>query len=402
MILKNILFISVDGVQNYLKSLFLPILSKVQDESIHFEVLEFCPNEHTLREDIASASLEYGVPVHFGTYFNKPPVIGSFLFIFYGAIRTFYSVKKTKTDILMPRSLMAGAMALLVKMVEGKLEIIYESDGLMSDERVDFGSWTKSGMIYKLFQMIERKLLRDSKMVITRTQKAKEILIERSPSIEVEKVVVIPNGKNTDAFNIGSKEQCIEIRQQYGINEDDILLIYVGTIGKQYRPDVMLEIFKVLRGKNTNTKLLVLTPNQEEMKTVIHSVLTDTEGIFIDKVNPDQISQYITAADIGLALRAPTFSQQAVCPLKVIEYLMCGVPVIANAGIGDMDELFNDNEVGYIIQDLDCVDYGELIGFVEHTMDTININNRSRIRTIATDHFDLNTVVEYYRSALQG
>ncbi len=398
----EILFISVDGVQNYLKSLFLPILSKVQDENINFEILEFCPNDDNLRQDIDSSGSEYGVPVHFGSYFNKPPVIGSLFFIVYGTIRTLYVVKKTKTDILMPRSLLAGAMALLVRMVSGKLEIIYESDGLMSDERVDFGSWKKTGLIYKLFQTIEKKLVRDSKIVITRTHKAKEILLERSLSVDAKKIIVIPNGKNSDLFNMSSQEQRTVVRQKYGIKDDDLFLIYVGSIGKQYKPEVMLEIFRVLRTENSNTKFLILTPNQKEMKTVVDLILTDTEGIFIDRVDPNEISSYIAAADIGLALRAPAFSQQAVCPLKVIEYLMCGVPVIANSGVGDLDELFNHNKVGYIIQDLDGLNYEGLLAFVENTIDDLNIDTRRMIRDVALSYFELNTIVERYHSALRG
>ena len=103
--MKNILFISVDGVQNYLKSLFLPILSNVQNKNMNFDVLEFCPSDNLLRQDIISTGEEYGIPVYFGKYFRSPPIIGSFLFVLYGAIRIMYVAKKTNTDILMPRSL---------------------------------------------------------------------------------------------------------------------------------------------------------------------------------------------------------------------------------------------------------------------------------------------------------
>ena len=296
---------------------------------------------------------------------------------------------------------MAGAMALLVRMIFRKLEIIYESDGLMSDERVDFGSWTKTGLIYKLFQRIEKKLVQDSKIVITRTQKAKEILLKRSPSVDAEKIIVIHNGKSSDLFNISALTQRIKIRQRYGIENDDLLLIYVGTVGKQYRPDVMIEIFRQLSEKNVHTKFLILTPNQKEMKMILESKFTIAENIFIDKADPNEISDYIAAADIGLALRTPAFSQQAVCPLKVIEYLMCGIPVITNSGIGDMDELFENNKVGYIIDDLDKIEYEELFKFIEESQNNFEEENKKMIRDVAIQQFDLDVVVERYSSYLQ-
>jgi len=398
----KLLFISVDGVQNYLKSLFLPVLAKLQDEKINIEVLEFCPKTEVLRKELKNSTFESKVPVHLGRYFNTPPVIGSFIFIFYGALHTMYVVKKRKVEILMPRSLLAGAVALLVRTFYNKLEIVYESDGLMSDERADFGSWSRSGLIYKIFQAIEKKLVRDSKIVITRTHKAKDILIVRSPNVNGQKIVVIPNGKDADIFNMTSTEQRKSIREKYGVKETDPLLIYVGSIGKQYRPDVMVEVFGRLREKSADAKFLILTPNQEEMKHIITSDAIGTEGIIVDRVDPNEISRYIAAADIGLALRMPTLSQQAVCPLKVIEYLMCGVPVITNTGVGDFDALFSHHSLGYVIQNIDHVDFEEIIEFIQNTIENIDSNTRNSIRNVALNHFELNAVAERYRSVLEA
>lgn len=400
---KNILFISVDGIQNYLKSLFLPTLSRAQDENIKIRVLEFCPNDYVLRQDIITASEEYKVPVHFGTYFNQPPVVGSFFFISYGAIRTMYVVKKTKTDVLMPRSLLAGAMALLVKMFFRKLEIIYESDGLMSDERVDFGSWQRTGLLYRFFQGIEKKLVRDSIKVITRTEKAKAILSKRSPNIDSNKIIVIPNGKNSEVFKPVSEEKRKMIRDIYDIKENELLLIYVGSIGPQYRPDIMLKIFSELIRKKMKVKFLILTPNKEAINKAITKASIKSNGIIIDQIDPDKIAEYIGTADIGLTLRISAYSQQAVCPLKTIEYLMCGIPVIANSGIGDLDNLFSQNEVGYIIDDLDNLNLDAIFQYIENINKMPSeVSKKSKLcsRNVGLEYFDLNQVANLYRSIL--
>ena len=397
----KLLFITADGIQNYLESLFLPTLSKIQNENITIEVLEFCQKDKEMRDSIINASKLYNIPVYFGTYLNKPPVIGSFLFILYGAFRTMEVVKKNNIDTLMPRSLLSGAMALLVKFFFRKLEIIYESDGLMSDERVDFGSWSQTGLIYKIFQAIEKKLIRDAKKVITRTQKAKDILIERSPSVDSQKIVVIPNAKDSNIFKPISSNKRADIRNKYNLSEEALLLIYVGSIGPQYRPDVMLKIFSAILEHNTKSKFLILTPQKDAMNKVISESSFVSSHIIIDKINPNEIANYIAAADIGLALREPTFSQQAVCPLKVIEYLMCGVPVITNSGVGDMDDIFKNNHIGYIIDDLDNVSIDKIMHFINIMSDGDKEKLKENNRNVALEYFDLDTVDKKYRHMIE-
>jgi glycosyltransferase involved in cell wall biosynthesis len=43
----------------------------------------------------------------------------------------------------------------------------------------------------------------------------------------------------------------------------------------------------------------------------------------------------LAAADVGLAFRAVSLSTRAIAPIKVGEYLLCGLPVVGTAGIGE-------------------------------------------------------------------
>jgi glycosyltransferase involved in cell wall biosynthesis len=59
-------------------------------------------------------------------------------------------------------------------------------------------------------------------------------------------------------------------------------------------------------------------------------------------VGAAEVPRHLAAGDLGLALRQPTFSMQAVAPIKLGEYLLCGVPVLATRGIGDSEALVPD------------------------------------------------------------
>jgi glycosyltransferase involved in cell wall biosynthesis len=46
-------------------------------------------------------------------------------------------------------------------------------------------------------------------------------------------------------------------------------------------------------------------------------------------------------------------SKKASCPTKLGEFLACGVPVVVNSGIGDMDEIVGGGGVGVVVKAFD-------------------------------------------------
>jgi len=392
--MEKFLFISVDGQQIYLESLFLPILAPLNDDTKKIDILQFCLDDSSLRSKLQDAVTSNNMSIYFGKYFNAPPVIGSFLFIVLGAIKLFLTIKKSQPSILMPRSLVAGAMVLLVKPFFKNLQIVFETDGLMADERIDFGGWSKTGVIYKLFRSIEKKLVKTSVSVTTRTNKAKNILLQRTSNSFENKIYVIPNGKAILDLNPKQKELYRkEIREQLGFQATDLVCIYVGSIGKQYEPNKMFKIFAKIHEKNPTSKMIVLTPNIEETKNILEDYPLLNPFIHLDSVASDDVHKYTSASDFGLSLRTPSFSQQGICPLKLIDYLQVGIPVIANKGVGDLDELFDKYSLGYIIEDVNSINYSELLEFTN----SVKLFQPKNLNKIAQEEFSLSLMVDKYQ-----
>ena len=57
-----------------------------------------------------------------------------------------------------------------------------------------------------------------------------------------------------------------DIREELGINEDDFVISYVGSIGTWYMLDEMLDFFRILLTKKPNSKFLFIT--KDETKTI--------------------------------------------------------------------------------------------------------------------------------------
>ena len=98
--------------------------------------------------------------------------------------------------------------------------------------------------------------------------------------------------------------------------------------------------------------MVVLTGQPDVANAACERVGVDPGDVVVRRVPPGQVPSYLAAADLGLAFRAPSFSQRGVCPIKVGEYLLCGTPVLATRGVGDVDAYLDGANLGTLLDDL--------------------------------------------------
>src|SRR5438477_288907 len=86
-----------------------------------------------------------------------------------------------------------------------------------------------------------------------------------------------------------------------------------------------------------------------------------------------------------------TYSAMASCPTKFGEMLAMGVPVIANAGVGDIAEILGDTGAGAIVDGYDEVSLANAIAQAEAAA-----NDPGAIRAAAIRYFALEAGVDRY------
>jgi len=111
----------------------------------------------------------------------------------------------------------------------------------------------------------------------------------------------------------------------------------------------------------------------------------------IRKVASADMSSYLSAADMGIAFYKPGLSKLATSPVKVTEYLACGLPVVLNAGIGDSEAVLNDSGAGAIVSQFTAPEYGRALAKIEASLDDVEAARR-RSRDVAQRLFDLRSV----------
>jgi len=390
--MKNLLFITWDGPQtSYMEGLFMPIFSEIQKQNPQwkFHVIQFTWGDSERIAITQKIAEELGVEYQAFPISRKPiPAIGSFISLWGGASKIKKYIEAHQIDILMPRSTFPAYMVNQLKNFQGK--IIFDADGLPIEERVDFAGLKKGSAMYSFLKNIETNMLRKADAVITRSQKAIDIHIEQLGEAFRHSFSVVFNGRDAKKFSV-NEEWREAARKELGI-QDEILFVYAGSLGPQYCMEEMLEIFRI----SERAKFLILTGNPEFAEKHIPEDLR--EHIKVKKVPSDEVPYWLNAGDIAFGLRQPTYSMQGVAPIKLGEYLLCGIPVIASKGIGDSEEILMNFEESYLYDHKSGIK--DNLKKIKEFVENAKFADRNKIREKALAYFSLEAAAESYIKAI--
>ena len=438
--MKNLLFITWDGPQtSYMEGLFMPIFQEIAKRGAYqFHVIQFTWAGAQKIAHTQEAADKMGITYAAWPVLRKPNVsIGSLLTVLTSAGKIKKYIRENNIHIVMPRSTfpamivnqinssfasraffpfrgLRGASFFPFRGLRGSAffpfralrggkvpfrgfrgKLIFDADGLPIEERIDFAGLKKESFQYKLMKSAETKMLKSADAVITRSQKAIDIHIAHIGESYQSKFSVVFNGrdKNVFAYQPTIREK---VRQELGL-KDEFLFVYAGSLGPQYCLNEMLEIFQAYATKHL-TKFLILTGNTEFAEQNIPSELK--EHVILKSVPAEKVSFYLNGGDVAFGLRKPTFSMQGVAPIKLGEYLLCGLPVIASKGIGDTERILENFE--------ECYLYDHSIGLlpqidqIKNFVEKAIFADRNKIAQKAQDYFSLEAAAESYLKAIKN
>jgi len=330
------LFVTWDGPQvNYVESLFVPIFRGLAEHGVNIDILQFRWGTKAQEEQVRGACAEAGIGYRAVTIRRGAGGLASFATAVLGARHVRSCVREFKAEVIMPRGNFAPIPVLRAG---GSLlrPILFDSDGLALDERVEFAGLSPKSFTYRVLRDVEAQSVREAAAVIVRSQSATDILISRAgPPITKDRFVVVTNGRDERVFHPFDPAEREAVRTELGFPPAAPLLVYAGSVGPQYRFDRLAALAESLLDRRPDSRLLVLSGSPEAAQAALagHKRLADTTRIM--RVPPGAVPRYLAAADVGAAFRTPSFSTRAAAPVKLSEYLLCGVPVVGTASIGD-------------------------------------------------------------------
>lgn len=171
--------------------------------------------------------------------------------------------------------------------------------------------------------------------VTTPAESARQILLGYGIT---QPITVIPNP--TLIAKPASNESRLEIRSQYGLNQEK-LLVNIGRIAPEKNLGLLLQAFRHLLNQSLPdpVKLMIVGdgPDLENLKNQAKTLGISADVVFTGLVSPDKVPQFLAASDLFVMT-----SKSEVKPLAQLEALAAGVPIVAVAAAGANDTIIHE------------------------------------------------------------
>lgn len=320
---------------------------------------------------------------HVLRYHRRPTLLATLWDMLAGLYLTLRLWRRHQLTLIHARSHVPGMIGFWMKKLTG-VRLLFDCRGLMAEEYADAGVWPKDGMLFRLTKHAERLLLRNSDAVVVLTEKVREELIR---SIDIRPAVqVIPCCVDCSAFDAQQPTAAA--------GPNDPYMLYVGKLGGWYPTAQMVEFFAAAREVIPDLKWKILTQRPDE---ALGSLLTQhglTAEVEVGAVPADELPQAMRGALFALCLYDRDLSASACSPTKVGEYLAAGVPVIASAAVGDLEELLQGadpgNRVGVVVSDLGRDAWRDAVRELQRLREQSGLAEACRLR--AREQLDLTSV----------
>ncbi|HMO80753.1 MAG TPA: glycosyltransferase [Pyrinomonadaceae bacterium] len=390
------LYICYFGVREPLvQTQVIPYLREIITGGTDVHLLTFEPTE--LEADVVEAeTLELaaaGITWHRRRYHKWPSVPATFYDILSGVLTVRSLMAKYEFDLLHGRVHIPTLMgALARKLSRKKPKLLFDIRGFFPEEYTDAGIWPEGGMLYRTAKRVERWLMKESDGFVVLTEKAREILFPESKETGYDAqgrpVEVIPCCVDFENRFSGDPElERKRVRSELNLGDRQVI-VHVGALGGLYLATEIADLLAAARLRRPDVFCLLLTQSD---RSKIEPLLLErgfgSDDYFIGRVPPDKIEVYLYASDIGLSVVKATFATQSRSPTKIPEYLACGLPIIANAGVGDVDKLITENGVGALLKEFSPSGYAAAVSELESLGDIAD-----KCRETARREFDLERI----------
>ena len=266
------------------------------------------------------------------SYHKRPPVLSTLWDVIVGAVAVRRACRALDADIVHVRSYVPALIALVARV--GRRPLVFDIRGFWADERVEGSIWPAGGWLYRVAKRCERRFFAAADAVVTLT--AASVPAIRELGAVSQPIAVIPTCAEIDRF----------------VNDephpDGPRAIWCGSLSTFYRFDLAIRFAEAL-----GTPLLVLTREAELARTQ----LGDRPAV-VRTVAPEDVPGELRPGDIGISFIVGSyegatgrFANLARAPTRFAEYLAAGMVVAVSPGVGDVDAIVAEHELGVVLAD---------------------------------------------------
>ena len=232
----------------------------------------------------------------------------------------------------------------------------YQVSHLKEEERIlyaqmgIYGSRLANALQGRVGRLLRNALLRRADLVFPISDQMTKTLL--SANLSPERTVAIPEGiRSADFDAVGADEKQV-VRRRLGL-EGKLVMVYAGTMNRFRRLDFLLRVLARLVERLPTAHLLMVGAGREPgdvewLQSLARQMGLGSHVTFVGWVPRDEAAAYIAAADVGVSPFPPDPVLKNNSPIKLLEYLAAGVPVVGT-DIPEQSSVIQESGGGFCV-----------------------------------------------------
>jgi glycosyltransferase involved in cell wall biosynthesis len=261
---------------------------------------------------------------------------------------------KLKPAVLHAASNYANAVIALALRDATRLPVVYEVRGFWEDTWLSRHAGTRDLKLsdrYLRTRALETHCMESADLVVTLGEAMRDEIIERG--VDAGKVIIVPNGVSEEFLRPLPDDQG-KLKESLGIKPGEHVVGLVSSLVAHEGIGTLLEAVKILNDRGVRTRALIVGDGPERPALQRQAAALGIDAIFPGRVPMSQVRAYHAVLDVFVVPRTPDRVCQLVTPLKPVEAMASGLPVVVS-GVRALSEIVNDKVTGLLSPPLDPV-----------------------------------------------
>jgi glycosyltransferase involved in cell wall biosynthesis len=260
---------------------------------------------------------------------------------------------RLRPAVLHAASNYANAVIALALRDATRLPVVYEVRGFWEDtwlSRHAASADLKLSDRYLRTRALETHCMTEADLVVTLGEAMREEIIERG--VPARNVVIVPNAVS-ESFLRPLPADGGRLRASLGIQPGEQVVGLVSSLVAHEGIGTLLEAVKVLGDRGARVRALIVGDGPERTALQRQAAELGLDAVFTGRVPSSKVRDYHAVLDVFVVPRTPDRVCQLVTPLKPVEAMASGLPVVVSS-VRALAEIVQDGETGLLFPPLDA------------------------------------------------
>ena len=268
---------------------------------------------------------------------------------------------RLRPAVLHAASNYANAVIALALRDVTRLPVVYEVRGFWEDtwlsRHAASADLTRSDR-YLRTRALETHCMTEADLVVTLGEAMRDEIIERG--VPARNVVIVPNAVS-ESFLRPLPADGGRLRASLGIQPGEQVVGLVSTLVAHEGIGTLLEAVKLLNDRGVRARALIVGDGPERTALQRQAAELGLDAVFTGRVPSSKVRDYHAVLDVFVVPRTPDRVCQLVTPLKPVEAMASGLPVVVSS-VRALAEIVHDGETGLLFPPLDAGALADQLG----------------------------------------